>query len=269
MASLWKVFRYTAPVECVIDNRIRVYDISKANISILHDKGVLASDIYDNLLAAPKLEREIYMGKFLGSNTEAAKILSDGIIEAKKIFFELNSIEDGEVLEIDNDSVCLIGNKPIYHQQISSHVYFRLAEEYTSYYKVKNIKYFYYANMITKQEVLKPKGLGKAEYLHVPYMLDFLKELFFTAQFQGVVKAINLLTTFYGNYCSNSLDIGYYRNLNSESYYSFKRFSGYAVYQSMTVPTPNMRALVDIGYNEKLLREFNRILSGKYFKGIR
>ena len=266
ISSLWNNFKYTAPIDCLIDKSIRVYDIRKANISVLTELGVLTIDQYNELYNAEKINREIFIGKLQGSNPEISKILSNGILEAKRLFFEANQIEDKDILEINNDAVYIIGDKPIKVQQVTPFIYFNLAEQYSSFYSVKKIRYFYYGNIITRQEYLVAKGIGSSSYLHERFMLDFLKELFYIAQFEGIPDAIRLLSSFYNRYVNKELDIGYYRTLNSESLLMYVNFDSYARYATDNEYDPRMKRLIDISYNEKILREFNKLLSNKYFE---
>lgn len=264
--TAWNNYRYSSSVECIVNSIIRVYDIRKANISIFREAGVIDQATYEWLFNMEKINREIWIGNFLRSDPHLSKILSQGIIEAKRKFFELNNIEDKEVLEIDNDAVYILGNRPIKYQQVSEFVYFKDAEVYSSYYKVKDLKYLYYFNQMTRQESLIVKGLGaQSTALHEHFMLDFLKELFYTAQVDGVAMAITLLSNFHRMYISKSLDIGYYRTLNPTSRFRIVNFDQFGSFES-DIANPMMMNLIDIDYNEKILRDFNRVLSIKYFK---
>lgn len=264
--SLWSKFRYTSPLECILDGRIRVYDITAANISILIDSGNLDPDTYNRLKAGNKMDREVFIGKLIGSKPEIGEVLKQGILEAKKVFFAMNSIEDDEVLEIDNDSVTILGDRPINHLKIFNHTSFREDATFSSYYRVRNSKYLYYCNRVAGIESLKVKGISDgAIQLHARYMLDFLKELFFTAQFDGIQKALYLLSSFYNSYINSSLPIEYYRTLDSRSVFEIQNFDRYGTYSLMNPPMFNQRKLLDISYNEKVLREFSRILSSQYF----
>lgn len=265
VSNLWNNYRYRAPIEIIVDSVIRVYDIRKANISVLREVGILDQETYKYLYQAEKIDREIYIGKLLGANPGYSEILSKGIIEAKRRFFELNQIQDAEVLEVDNDAVYILGTKPI-KQQVSKYVFFNLGEVYTSFYAVNHLRYFYYANRISNQEYLKVKGLGSAAPLHEPYMLDFLKALFQTAQFEGSDKAIELLMAFYNQYISRTLDMGFYRMLDSQSSYRFCKIDMIApMYTNIT--NPRYKNIIDISFNEQVLRKFNQLLSSRYFKG--
>lgn len=264
MPLLWDKHHYRAAINCLTDTSIRSYDIRKANISVLREGNQISEEEYQWLYNADRMTRQVYIGKLIGSKPELSAFLANGIKSAKQKFFEMNNLEDGEVLEIDNDAIYVIGQRPIRFQQVSPYVFFKLEEEYTAYYRVERISYFYSYNHITRTEKLRAKGLGESgTALHDPYMLDFLKELFKTAQLSGYGKAIQLLSIFYRNYISRSLPIEYYRELNSQSMYSII-VNGTKYTTDITMP--NYIGLVDISYNEKVLREFNKMLSALYLK---
>ena len=171
------------------------------------------------------------------------------------------------MLEIDNDAVYIIGSRPIVVQQVSPLVYFRLAERYTSFYSVKKIRYYYYSSRFDNSENLTPKGLGEVAIgLHKNFMLDFLSELFYTNQYEGLDAGLRLLASFYQTYCSRTLPIEYYRNLNPQSMYTFIGFDQYATFYTSIYQDPRFKHLIDISYNERLLREFNQVLSYRYFR---
>lgn len=264
MPLLWDKFHYRANINCLTDTSIRSYDIRKANISILREANHISEEEYQWLYNADRMTRQVYIGKLLGRKPELSAALADGIKAAKKKFFEMNNLEDSEILEIDNDAIYVIGRRPIRFQQVSPYVFFKLEEEYTAYYRLKKISYFYSYNHITRTENLRAKGLGESgTALHEPFMLDFLKELFKTAQMSGYGKAIQLLAIFYKNYITRSLPIEYYRELNSQSMYTIT-IDGNSYSTDITMR--NYINIVDISYNENILRELNKLLSILYLK---
>lgn len=265
-STLWQKVNYSARIEYIIDTTIREFDISKANISILRDANVLTEDIYQYLLNAPRMERQVYIGKLQGSNTEVTNILKNGILNAKKIFMESNGIQDSEVLYIRNDAIAIIGNRYINNLRISDRVSFRESAIYSSFYKFNTIDLLYYFNPVTNTEVLDVKGLGKAGTdVHKSYMLDFLCELFYRAQMEGVKQAIPILQSFHSRYINRDLEVGYYRELNPQSY--FKLDSRMAMYSSLYMDHAfeGHKRLLDISYNDNLLRHFIKIYSSIYF----
>lgn len=265
-STLWQKVNYSARIEYIIDSQIREFDISKANISILRDANVLSEEQYQYYLTAPRMERQVYIGKLQGSNTEVTNILKSGIINAKKVFMESNGIQDSEILYIRNDAIAIIGNRYIGNLKISNRVSFRESARYSSFYKFNAIDMLYYYDPVTHSEVLDVKGLGKSgTEVHKSFMIDFLCELFFRAQMEGIKQAITILQAFHQRYLNKELNIGYYREFNPQSY--FKLRSGMSMYSSLYMDhcTEWHKQILDISYNDNLLRHFAKIYSSVYF----
>lgn len=265
--SLWQKSRYASRIEYIIDNPIREFDISKANISILRDANVLTEQDYQYFLNAPRMERQIAIGKLQGRNTKISEILKQGILNAKRIFMEANSIDDSDILYIRNDAIAIIGAKPVGYLNISEHVHFRPSAIYSSYYKYNMVDYLYYYDPVYRKERLDVKGIGdEGIELHKRFMLDFLSELFYRAQMEGIEEAIRVLQDFYIQYVDLKLPIGYYRELNSGSRYRLdNRFSMYStLYMNESIEL--YKKNIDISYNENMLRYFMKIYSSIYFK---
>ena len=265
IGTLWNRYRYVSSIRCLIGSQIRVFDIRQANISILRDKDKISEETYQQLSVAPKISREAYIGMAISRNPEINNFIQDGIIESKKKFFEMNNIEDSEILEIDNDAIYLIGNRyiPETNKWVSGRVYFKQAEHYSSFYVLDYTRFFYFFENLHGTENVKLKGMDKSRILHEPYMLDFLKTLFCSAQTEGVQEAIKILNAFYRQYISYQLPIGFYREFNSSS--RFKIRSGYHWYY-IENPSPNMVRALDISYNESILRILMQYLSKQYFQ---
>lgn len=263
-AFLWNRYRYVSNIKCLVSRPIRVYDIRQANISILRDKNYIDDSTYDMLKDAPKKYREVYIGKLIIKDPSVNNIIQDGIIESKHAFFDINHIEDSEILEIDNDAIYLMGDRyiPETNQWVSGRTYFKLSEHYSSFYALGNIKCFYFYENLHGTEYIKLKGMEKSRVLHEAYMLDFLKALFCTAQVEGVEEAIKFLNSFYTQYVNFQLPVGYYREFTSTSH--FKINSGYHWYY-IENPTSNMVRLIDISHNENILRTLQQYFTRLYF----
>ncbi len=272
---LYEKTLYKADIQYLVDVPIFEYDISKANISVLSDKGVISEDQYQYLYNLPKLERNIAIGNMCGSDSNITTILKEGIMEARKFFLEQNDYKDEDILAIRNDAITVIGREAKY-RAAGNRVIFRLAGKYTSFYstpnmdmrninsKINGVDFFYYIDPVSGQECLDTKGLGDAEVLHKNFMLDFLAELFYTIQLNGIEMSINLLKSFYLNYINKALPIEYYRELNSRSLYKLN--SDLSMTSALYTDIVIDKKFIDIGYNENLLRFFNRILSSIYFR---
>ena len=265
--NIWDEVNYRTNIDFILDRNIREYDISKANISVLRDANVLSEEEYQWLYRAPKIERATYVGKMQGRDTHVTEVLKEGIRHAREVFIKSNNIHPHEILFIRNDAITVINREPT-NLIISDRVSFRLDGAYTSFYSTKidynTLDFLYFYDRFSTQEYLNVKGLGdRGTVLHNDFMLDFLKELFCTAQIMGVEEALKLLSTFTYNYANRSLPIGYYREMmpggdNGHKYRLIKQFSMvdsiFADYM-MDRDLP----LVDISYNHRLLLAFSKI----------
>ena len=216
------------------------------------------------------MERQIAIGKLQGSNPEVVEVLKAGILNAKRIFMEANNIDDSEILYIRNDAICIVGDRYISRLQITDRVAFRESARYTSFYRFGSVHLLYHYDIITQKEYMDVKGLGSddnsALSLHKPFMIDFLSELFYTAQVEGIQNAIKLLAIVHQDYISMNMDIGFYREFNSASNYKLKsEFSGNsAVYLREAINWH--KQFIDISFNESLFRHLNKIFASIVFK---
>lgn len=265
--TLWQKSHYSSRIEYIVDNTIREFDISKANISILRDANVLSETEYQYYLHRPRMERQIAIGKLQGSNTKISEILKSGITNARKIFMESNSIDDSEVLYIRNDAIAIIGPRVIKNLIISEHVSFRQSACYTSFYRFNSMDFLYFYDPVTNIEKLDVKGLGKIGVeLHKNFMLEFLSELFYCAQMDGIQNAIRLLQMVHQNYLKRELSIEYYRELNSES--RFKLSQSISMFSTVYMDRASeyYKQFLDISHNDFVFRHFMRIYASIYLK---
>ena len=266
MNNLWEKKLYRSPIQFLIDRPIYEYDISKANISVLRDANAISEEQYQYYYNAPKLEREIAIGNLQGRDKTVTDILNAGITNARRIFFEMNNIDPAKVLFIRNDSITVVGN-PVKYTDITERVRFRLAGEYTSYYDINRIDLLYKYDIVSGSENLEAKGLGdEGIELHRHFMLELLSELFYAAQIEGVHTAILLLQMVYANYLNKELNINFYREFNPGSLFKIAGITEYdPFYADYLTDTPYDKNLIDISYNESILRYINRIYSSVYF----
>lgn len=265
MTNLWKSANYRSKCRYLIDTEIYEYDISKANISVLREANAISQDMYDYLYAAPKQERSVTIGKLQGSDPKITEILKNGIANARKIFLESNQIEDSRILAIRNDAITYVG-RPAEIVSVTPYVNFRQSGRYSSFYHINTIDYLYFYDVVTRNEGLDIKGLGESAVdLHRHYMLEFLTELFYTAQIEGVENTILLLNLFRNNYINKKLDINYYRELNPGSRFKLANMSTVSTIYADWLTDYDKR-YIDIGFNENILREFIKIFSSIYFK---
>jgi hypothetical protein len=262
-SEIWSKDLYRSPISILVDTTIREYDISKANISILIDKGIISQQQYEQLYNMPKQIREVSIGKFIGQNTEANKALKEGFQEARRQFVELNKLEAGEILSIRKDSFFIIGDPNVPYLQVSPHVVYRPDGYYTSFYKLGNLDIFY---RYGDRDIYSIKGISDDALIqHVGFMLDFLMEVFYVAQTVGIEKSIIMIKQFHEDYCALRLPYGYYRRFDAQSKFDFKSMSRFSSFQADYLMNPNDIDMLDISYNEKLLRDLNGLYYGLYF----
>lgn len=265
--TLWQKTTYISKIEYIIGGLIREFDISKANISILRDANILTEEQYQYYLHCDRMERQVAIGKLQGANPEVVNILKSGILNAKKVFMESNDIDDSEILYIRNDAVCIMGTKYISRLQITDRVAFRESGKYSSFYRFGSISLLYLYDIITQTECLDIKGLGcSGELLHKNFMIDFLSELFYTAQVEGIPNAIKLLYRIHQDYLNMTMEIGYYREFNPASNYRLKGdFSSNSIVYLKEAINYH-KQFIDISYNDNLFRHLQKIFASLVFK---
>lgn len=223
MTDLFNNVNYKSPRDCVISEYIREYDISKANVNILMENKMITEDQYKYFMNCSRMERQVKIGLMISKNSNIGEIIKDGIIQAKRSFFLENNIDDSDVLEIRNDAVFLLNKTP----RVSKFglIEFKNKNTYTSFYRTKDLEFFYYQDQINNREILNIKGIGDDSYisrvypLHKDYFLEFLLTVFDTAQNCSITDVINIITLFYNKYINRELGIPYYREFNSQSMY--------------------------------------------------
>lgn len=259
MDNLYEKINYSANVPFIFSKSIYEYDIEKANISILYSKGIISKEYYDKLYHAYKLQRQIAIGNLQKQNSEITHILQKGIIEAKKELFELNDIDPGKVLSIKNDAVFLIGKILNITSVLNDNVKFILKNSYNSFVRLSGIEVYYMYNRTTGNEAYSIKGLGKSEYLHEEYMIDFILFILSSIQTESIESTIGYIKDFYNQYINRNLPIGYYREFNSSSKYIIGE---YAV--NDIIDTIDNKNKLNISYNANILKILMQYISTIY-----
>lgn len=261
---LYDKINYTAGISYLTNNFIYEYDIAKCNINILLTKGVIDKSTYDYLYNSERMVRQVYVGKLISNNPEINDILKSGIIEAKKMLFEANNINDREVLSIKNDAVFII-NRQLQFTKFGL-IEFVPKRIYTSYYKLTNMEYYYYYNAITKEEYIDIKGISdKKLRLHEEYFLQLLKDIFYSIQVNGPEISMRMLKDAYMEYITMQLPVGYYRMFNVESNYHFKFISAMRTGYNIENILESQKNMLDISHNAHILTEMQKILVSIYF----
>lgn len=257
---LYEKTLYAAPYQYLINKNIQEYDISKANISILFDIGYIKKEDYEYLYHLPKHQREIKVGLMMRSDQNMSRSLNNGFVEARKLFFEANGINDMNVLYIDKDSVTLI-DANIKTIQISDHIIFNPKSTYTSMYRLGQIDFLYFNNGCDESYRFKYVNQEMLEKFHGKFFMDFLLFIAEEAQIKSSLECIHIIRNFYNQYVSKSLDVRYYREFNQLCKYKVLNSNYY-----LEVDDSSISEIVDISYNARIIQDIYKMLCNEYFK---
>lgn len=243
-----------------LEGVIKEFDIRKANINVLYNKGLLDLTTYWKLLKAPRMYRQTYIGDLEKTDKSIYKALANGLIEFKDKFYTANQIEDNDIVSIHNDSIFLINKNPLVTK--FDNIEFIDKGTYNSFYRVLDLEIYYAYNRVYNTESIAVKGINDITLIkHKEYMIEFLCTLFSVIQVEGVNAGIEILTTFYNQYINRKLESGYYREFNPESMFKLN----HRMYTDI-ISDERYVSIIDISYNANFIRDLFGILTSIYFK---
>ena len=252
---------YKAPYEYLIAIPIYEYDIKAANVSILRQHNIINDQQYQIYLSKPKEEREIEIGLWIKQQPHLYDILKQTISDARQWFFNINHIEDHQILYIDNDSITLI-DRIAKSTQYSPYIDFKQKNTYNSFYRLEGIDFLYYSDNDNESYRIKYGGT-KINLIHKEGFLDLLLSLANEAQNRDYQAMVLMIKHLYKQYIDKQLPIAYYREFNQKSEY--KLIPGCAFQYYTNIP-PGGLDNIDISYNANLLRYLSKIFYKEYFK---
>ena len=264
-SDLYKQINYTAPVN-YFSGYIVEYDLSKANISALLSRGIIDSAKYEFLKNSDKQFREVYIGNLIRENNNIYKEIQAGIIQAKKTFVEINNIEDDEILEIRNDAIFVLTDRPM-EQQVSDHYFFAKKSIFTFFFRFYfNNEFFYRYDNSTDSDVIEVKGIKDDKLiLHQNYMLKFLADTVYSIERSDIEEVIDSYNEFYINYLNKQLDVGFYREFNSQSGFRIPARIGDITSFILPSVEEHQKYSIDINYNLRILRDLFKVINSIYF----
>lgn len=254
---------YNSSYNIILNSFIREYDISKANINVLYERGVIDKATYDNLYNSDKFIREKSIGLMIRKNNKIYSEIQKGITEAKYKLIESNNIDLEDIVSIKNDAVFVMNNK-LQNTKFGL-IDFKLKNTYTIFLKINRYEFYYYYNSYSKEEKLDIKGINDDKLkIHKNYFIDFLLSLFNTLQLNGIISAVNMIQYFSNLYINRKLSIGYYRKFNSES-----NFDIICNNDIWSVQSISDLSIVDIRFNYEIIRNIYGVLMSLYFKKVK
>ena len=254
---LYNEKNYTINLGYLFNNYIREYDISKANINVLFAKSAIDQETYIKLYNADRMQRQVYIGMMIKNNETIQEILSEGLIEYKKKFFEANGITDNDVISIKNDAVFILNKKPLVLN--FDNITFVHKNTYTSFMRIHELEFYYGADI--HREVIDIKGI-KNEDLET-YHMDFLNivlDFFRHIQKNGPEITLQYITSVIHSYLNLELPINTYRRFSSSNDFTLNALTtAYGV--SWLPDTMQNKRSIDITYNMNLLRTMHMYAS--------
>ena len=276
--ELWDKSRYTSPISFIIGGKIVEADVTKANISILREANRISEDMYKYFLTSDRIERLVFVGNMQASDESVTKLLQERLKEVRRKIFEVFCIDESHLLSIRNDAIIFVdtgkryigndvlvgaGQSETYY--LSEYLNFRIKNIYSSYYKIGNKEILYYNNRISNDEYIDVAGIGdEALGLHKWYFLELLMSLFECAE-EDIKETLTFLSEVYTQYINKSLDIEYYRRFDANSRYDIDKSISRLYNYQLAHMTNEQKDIVDISYNESILRQLQKIYSTVYF----
>lgn len=247
---------YTIPETYVISG-IYEYDISKANINILFEKGVIGEETYNSLFYSDKKNREVAVGN-MQKNVNIARALSEGFKEFRHLLFQTNMIQNNEIVSIKKDAVFV--TRPL-NNTIFGRVEFKLKNIYSLMIKLNGLEIYYGLDINGKDHLIDIKGIRDEKlnsYEH--YLFNIFISIFSLIITNSYVAALNLLNQYIDSYINLKLDISTYREFNRTYMFRIKN----SIYMSDIVNQEHIDC-IDISYNLNILLELKMILINMYY----
>jgi hypothetical protein len=196
------------------NNIIREYDMVNAGINILHHHKVLSDEEYVNLNQMDKLAKNIVVGKFLKKNPDINEALMNEFINIRKDLFEVNGIQDDDILSIKKDAVFII-NKRLNNLQLNEDYLFQEKNKYSGYINIDR-KEFYYN---IEQRKFDIKGYSKdIKAFHENYLFKELEQLMYLDMNNEKNMVFESLIKLKYDFVERNLDKGYYLDLTQGKY---------------------------------------------------
>lgn len=233
---IWKKDQYTNPNIFYLFNReIIEYDMKRAGLNLAKHFNLLPAKTIDDLFELPKDVADIKLGIIQKNDKDFAEKLKLAFQSIRATFFEINDIEESDVIAIKKDAIFLL--KRCKYEKIGEYIHFRIKNEYTSYIHLERIELYY------NPTNLHVKGINDNLLpLHENYILSFLKKFFFKMETDEPSTTIQFMRRFIDRYKSHELESGFYREFNSKSMYK-------TVHGDRVSDWDDDNSFLDISYN--------------------
>jgi hypothetical protein len=203
-------------INCAISTILCEYDIKSAHTTACYF--IYGEEMYKKLMAMPKLERNIEIGKMMKVDPTLYPKIETLLLKWMNEFLDVNGVKQQNFIETTRDSILLVNKKPTTTTFEGGIVEFRNKDgEYTSFYRI-NGKSILFDNMSYN---IRIKGINSDDSIikNSYFVQKYLKPLLIVVEnvhSTGIVKCMKQLATFRDKYINNdNLDI--YRDLMQEN----------------------------------------------------
>lgn len=180
----------------------------------------------------------------------------DNSIEWVKYFLTKNNIDNDNILAIIDGKLIAYNVDPMYRDDNI------VCKEYTDYIRLDGIVILMARDIIRSTRVIY--GIDHPIYtLHKDYMLKFIEEIVRILGVGNVDLAINKIKQFRSEYLHRELPKEYYREFNDTSKYTV--IDDICRYGLIDIDE-DQKGLIDISYNEKIIRYLYSLVAGLYLK---
>ena len=173
-----------------------------------------------------------------------------------KSFLTKNNIDNDNILAIIDGKLIVYNVDPMYRGDNI------VCKEYTDYIRLEGIVILMARDIIRSTRIIY--GIDHPIYtLHENYMLKFIEEIIRILGVGNVDLAINKIKQFRSAYLRRELPKEYYREFNSSSKYTV--IDDICRYGLIDIDE-DQKGLIDISYNEKIIRYLYSLVAGLYLK---
>jgi len=240
--SLYEKDKYLANIDYLISSKIREYDMREAGFNLIKEYNLLSDKKIKYLSSLDKKQRTIQIGIYMRDDQKFNKDLTSSFKKARKIFFEMNNIEDNEVLSIKKDAVFLI-NKTAITTVIGKYIEFRNKNTYTSYHYINGYEFYY------NKDIIDVKGISDSTVKkHSEGFLIFLNRIMKLIEDNDSYRTFDYLKKFVRDYKQFNLNTQYYKEFNNKSLFAINKPNSKCIFYSDTLNKADIK-YTNIGYN--------------------
>lgn len=275
-SDLFKNQNYNAPVGYLFDKHIVEYDISKANISIMFDHGMIDEETYLRLLNAPRQQRQYEIGMMQKDKAVTDKYFKCLELARESLFEQLN-LQDANILHVVKDAVFVVTSiiggiqtpKIVY---VWPHTRFTKRATYSTYIHIgPGINAYYDYSIASDKDFFRVRGIGEESMkLHDKYFASIIRNILKTKIVLGTSSAYSVTKQFYESLLRDTdfTTTMCKRRFDSQSMFDIKPVSNWSSFQAEYL-SDGMETMVDPSYNCSILSMLGNILLAEMMNGNR